>query len=69
MSKTFPKASAAEVQTFVYDYSSNPRRYTSGQISQCEIDFDFLPRKVASSTANQALLPANLLRREQFLNT
>ncbi len=65
--KVLPKVTAAEMMTFVYNHSSAPRLYTSGQISQCEIDLG-LTRKVASTTANQALLPANLLRREQFWN-
>ena len=63
----YPKANAAEVITFVHAHSSNPRLYAAGQISQCEIDLG-LTRKVGSTTAFQALTPANVLRRFQFWN-
>lgn len=66
--KVYPKALAAEVMAFVYRNSSAPRMYSSGQISQCEIDLG-LTRKVASTTARQAMLPANLHRRYLFWNT
>ena len=65
--KVYPKASAAEVMAFIFNHSSNPRMYTSGQISQCEIDLG-LTRKVASTTANQAMLQANLDRCHRFWN-
>ena len=55
------------VMAFIFNHSSNPRMYTSGQISQCEIDLG-LTRKVASTTANQAMLQANLDRRHRFWN-
>jgi len=63
-----PKASAAEVAAFVFNHSSVPRLYSSGQISQCEIDLG-LTRKCASTTANQAFLPHNVWRRWLFWNT
>lgn len=64
----YPKASADEIIAFIMQHSVNPVEYTRGDISKREKELGFT-RKVGSTTANQAMTPANLQRPHLFWNT
>ena len=66
----FPKATAAEINAFLYraNYGSvNFRFYSSSQITKAEQRIH-LTRKKGSTTAYQALLPINIQKRWAFWN-
>jgi hypothetical protein len=66
----FPKATAAEANAFLYNSNFgnvNFRFYSASQISEAERDIG-LTRKKGSTTAYQALLPVNRLKRWVFWN-
>ena len=66
-----PKTTAAETNAFLWNahgrFMPTPRLYSSSQITRAE-DLLGLSRKVASTTARQALDPRNILKRRQFWN-
>jgi len=57
----------AELMAFIFTNSSNPRVYSSSQISETEADLG-LTRKRGSTEARQASLPINILKRDLFWN-
>ena len=66
----FPKATAAELNAFLYraNYGNiNFRFYSNSQITEAELKI-FLSRKKGSTTAYQALLPINIQKRDNFYN-
>lgn len=65
----FPRSNAHETNAWLWNSSLEPpgqrRLYTAGQISEAE-DHLGLSMKVSSTTARQALLPINILKRQNF---
>ena len=65
----FPKCNQAEMQAFLWNawgrHQNPPRFFSNSQISKCE-DRMGLSRKRGSTTAKQANLPVNLMRRHAF---
>ena len=64
----YPKVEADEIITFIAMHSENPVIYSRYAISKREAELG-LTRKKASTTANQALEPANMLKRQLFWTT
>jgi hypothetical protein len=69
--RVYPKATHAEIGAFLWNSHSRhlpiPRFYDPSQISRAETRYR-ITRKRASTTANQALEPINVLRRSMFWN-
>ena len=66
----FPRATAAEINAFLYNMNQhylNFRFYSASQISRCEKSIH-LTTKRSSTTAYRALLPVNVMRRDQYFN-
>jgi hypothetical protein len=66
----YPKATAAEVNAYLF-YTAPPgqrRLYSPSQITRAEAKMG-LSRKAGSTTAMQAKLPRNIMKRWQFWNT
>ena len=63
--RSWPISTAAEVAATVARFSHNPRIYSNSQITEAE-DRLGLTRKIASTEAEQAYTPANILRADLF---
>ena len=63
----YPKAMASEIIQFIAMNSINPHIYSRTDIFKCEEALGFT-RKVGSTTANQAGLPINIIKRQMFWN-
>ena len=63
----YPKAMASEIICFIAMHSVNPVVYSREDITKCEQELGFT-RKVGSTTANQAFLRINIIKRNMFWN-
>jgi hypothetical protein len=61
----FPKATADEIRRWIFENSRFPTIYSRADISRSETNWGF-SSKAGSTTANQAFLPINIFRRQQF---
>ena len=63
----YPKAMASEIIQYIATNSVNPHIYSRSDITEAENLLGF-SRKVGATTANQALLPINVIKRQMFWN-
>ena len=63
----YPKALASEIIQFIATNSVNPVIYSRSDITEAEKLLN-LTRKVGATTADQAFLPINILKRQMFWN-